>query len=110
MALSIRVSYKDGCVRVSAPIVEDRIEYQDIQGKYTYGNFSIYVGKYFKKGALQDKKRESYNIIVAKMNGIINSILHASTVQDAQDDWWYAQPLQNLLPHPESVGVDVISK
>ncbi len=74
------------CVYQPLPIIEERIDYQDIQGKYTYGNFSIYVGKYFKKGALQDKKRESYNIIVAKMNGIINSVLHTSTVQDAQDD------------------------
>ncbi len=78
---------KDGRVRVSAPIIEDRVEYRDIQGEYTYGNFYKYIEAYFKNGVLQDKKQKNYDIVVAKMNDIINSILHTSTVQDAQDDW-----------------------
>lgn len=50
-------------------------------------NFHQYIEAYFKNGVLQDKKQKNYDIVVAKMNGIINSILHTSTVQDAQDDW-----------------------
>jgi len=74
---------KDGRVRVSAPAIEETMW---IDGP-TNRKFSGEVKKYFKKGELKSGKQQDYNIVVGKMNGIINSILHASTVQDAQDDW-----------------------
>ncbi len=78
---------RDGRVRVSAPFIEEKVGFW-MNGSYNSNKFVFFVKKHFKNGKLKDGKRaEDYNIVVAKMNGIINSILHTSTVQDAQDDW-----------------------
>lgn len=78
---------RDGRVRVSAPIVENDVEYISYDHKRHDGTFSRLVGKYFKNGFLQEKKKKNYDAMVAYMNGIINRILYTSTVQDANEDW-----------------------
>ncbi len=77
---------RDGRVRVSAPIVEDPIFNYSDGHKYEQ-KYSKMVGKWFKNGELKDNSKEKYNRVVSQMNGIVNSILHISAVQDAQDDW-----------------------
>lgn len=78
---------RDGRIRVSAPIVEENVEYISYDHKRYDGTFSKLVGKYFKNGVLQEKKKKNYDAMVARMNGIINRILYTSTVQDANEDW-----------------------
>lgn len=78
---------RDGRVRVSAPIVEENVEYISYDHKQYEGNFSKLVSKYFKNGVLQDNKKKNYDTMVANMNSIINRILYTSTVQDATEDW-----------------------
>ena len=78
---------RDGRVRVSAPIVENDVEYISYDHKRYYGTFSKLVGKYFKNGVLQEKKKKNYDAMVERMNDIINRILYTSTVQDANEDW-----------------------
>lgn len=75
---------KDGRVRVSAPIVEDIAMDTQPYKKTTYGDK---VKGWFKNGVVKEGDKKKYDEIVAHMNGIINRILHTSTVQDAQDDW-----------------------
>ncbi len=78
---------RDGRVRVSAPIVEEDVEYISYDHKRYDGTFSKLVSKYFKNGVLQEKKKKNYDAMVARMNSIINRILYTSTVQDANEDW-----------------------
>lgn len=78
---------RDGRVRVSAPIVEEDVEFISYDHERFRGTFSKLIGKYFKNGVIQDKKKKNYETIVKRMNGVINSILHTSTVQDANEDW-----------------------
>lgn len=78
---------RDGRVRVSAPIVEEDVEYISYDHKRYDGTFSKLVCKYFKNGVLQEKKKKNYDAMVARMNSIINRILYTSTVQDANEDW-----------------------
>lgn len=78
---------RDGRVRVSAPIVEEDVEYISYDHKRYDGTFSKLVSKYFKNGVLQEKKKKNYDAMVARMNSTINRILYTSTVQDANEDW-----------------------
>lgn len=75
---------KDGRVRVSAPIVEDIA--MDTQ-PYDKWSYKSKVKKWFKNGMVKDGDKKKYDEIVARMNGIINRILHTTTVQDSHDDW-----------------------
>lgn len=78
---------RDGRVRVSAPIIEDNVEFVSYDHKRYNGSFSHLVSKFFKNGILQDNKRNGYDIIVTRMNVVINRILYTSTIQDATEDW-----------------------
>lgn len=78
---------RDGRVRVSAPIVENDVEYISYDNKRYDGTFPKLVNKYFKNGVVQEKKKKIYDEIVTQMNSIVNSILHTTTVQDATEDW-----------------------
>lgn len=78
---------KDGRVRVSAPIIEDNVEFVSFDNTRYNGSFHGFVTKYFKNGKLKDDKRNTYDVIVARMNDVINRILYTSTVQDAIDNW-----------------------
>lgn len=78
---------RDGRVRVSAPIVEEDVEYISYDHKRYDGTFSKLVSKYFKNGVLHEKKKKNYDAMVARMNSVINRILYTSTVQDANEDW-----------------------
>lgn len=78
---------KDGRVRVSAPYVEEEVGFW-MGGKYNSNKFEWFVKKHFKNDKLKDgKRKEDYDIVVAKMNGVINNILNRSAVQDANEDW-----------------------
>lgn len=78
---------RDGRVRVSAPIVEGDVEHIGYDHKRHSGTFPKFVGKYFKNGVLQEKKKKNYDAIVTKMNNIVNHILYTSSIQDANEDW-----------------------
>ncbi len=76
---------KDGRVRVSAPIIEEETRYEKM--KYSRP-FSVCVKHHFKNGKLKDGKwKENYDIVVAKMNSVINSILNTADVQDGNSEW-----------------------
>lgn len=78
---------RDGRVRVAAPVIEDNVEFISYDHKKYDGRFSKLVGKFFKDGVVEDKKKKNYDSMVEKMNNIINRILYTSTVQDAGEDW-----------------------
>lgn len=74
---------KDGRVRVSAPIVEETMWIDRPIAR----KFPKEVEGYFKNGELKSKKKKDYDIVVAKMNNVVNRILHTSTIQDTNSDW-----------------------
>ncbi|MBD5216683.1 MAG: hypothetical protein HDS78_09275 [Bacteroidales bacterium] len=74
---------KDGRVRVSAPIIEETLWIKEPTAR----KFSKEVKGYFKEGELKEKKKKDYDIVVAKINGTINRILHTSALQDEAEDW-----------------------
>lgn len=78
---------KDGRVRVSAPYIEEEVGFW-MNGNYNSNKFEWFVKKHFKDDKLKEgKRKEDYDIVVAKMNNIIKRILYTSTVQDATEDW-----------------------
>lgn len=78
---------RDGRVRVSAPFIEDELEWFDYQSKRSKLSFRTTVKKFFKDGVLQEKKKKYYDHAVYKMNNTINKILYTSTIQDTMEDW-----------------------
>lgn len=78
---------KDGRVRVSAPFVENEVGVW-VGNRYDKFRFTSIVKKYFKNGKLKNDRRiKDYNIIVAKMNDVINNILYTSRVQEINENW-----------------------
>lgn len=75
---------KDGRVRVSAPIIEDiAMDTQPLK-KHSYESR---IKKWFKDGQVKEGDKDKYATIVAHMNGIINSILYTSFIQNTSEDW-----------------------
>lgn len=77
---------KDGRVRISAPIVEDKVGVW-VGNQYMSNTFSFFVKNHFKDGKLKEKRSKDYNVVVSKMNYIVNRILLTTAIQDTTENW-----------------------
>lgn len=81
----LEFKFKDERIRISAPYIENKIEFNTQPASYGY--FRDIVSKWYKNGVLKEKNKKDYDAIVSQINTIINAILHISTVQDATEEW-----------------------